>query len=125
MKQYINEAKRFQKLANIKEAPNTTMNNIAMQHSNTAPNTPPGATAGTIVNTTDEKSFQTALENDPAIKNKLNNITSIDKLDGIFKLILSKVSFKDIPKSNIITALSKALKELEPTSSTITTKKSK
>jgi hypothetical protein len=123
MKQYINEAKRFQKLANIKEAPNATMNNIAMQHSNPPPNTPPGATVGTTVNTTDEKSFQTALENDPAIKNKLNNITSIDELDGIFKLILSKVSFKDISKSNIINALSKALKELEPTSSTITTKK--
>jgi hypothetical protein len=47
MAQLINEAKRFQKLAGIvTESPNMNFDKIALDHSNTAPNTPPGATAG-------------------------------------------------------------------------------
>ncbi len=127
MKQLINEAKRFQQLANIKEAPDQRANNIAMKYSNTAPNTSgaPGATAGITVNTADENRIQDTLENSPLFKSRLKDISNATELDGLFKVILSYTSIENLSKSNFITALNRALKELEPTSSTITTKKSK
>lgn len=48
MKQ-INEIKRMQQLAGlVNESFNKDMEDIALAHSNTSPNTPPGATAGTL-----------------------------------------------------------------------------
>jgi hypothetical protein len=46
MTQLINEARRFQQLANIKEISDPKADDIALAYSNTSPNTPPGSTPG-------------------------------------------------------------------------------
>ena len=46
MAQLINEAKRFQQLAGIKEISDPKFDDIALAYSNTSPNTPPGSTPG-------------------------------------------------------------------------------
>jgi len=73
MAQLINEAKRFQKLAGIlKESPNMNMSNIALDYSNTKPNTPPGATAGETPNKLNEFKYK---------NNILNNVNGHGRID--------------------------------------------
>lgn len=131
MKTQINEAKRMQQLAGIlKEAPNKDITNTAMSFSNTSPNTSPGATAGkspsnSTVNTADEKRLRDAIEINNLMISRLEAIgDNVGELDGFFKTILDFTSINNVSKSAIISSLVKALKELSPKLSTITTKKS-
>ena len=82
MSQLINEAKRMQELANIKEDPDKMANKIAMANANAAPNTPPGATPGknTKLQGSSISSLVTKLNalgiKDPKVSIALNKIKS-------------------------------------------------
>jgi hypothetical protein len=125
MKTQINETKRMQQLAGIlKEA---IGDDIALKFSNTKPNTPPGATPGisptSTVNTSDEKKVDRVIDLVPSVIQALGKIDGPLELDGLFKVIIGDTSLKNVPKSQIVAALNKALKELEPNGTTITTVK--
>jgi hypothetical protein len=51
----MNEIKRMQQLAGLNESFNKDIEDIALTHSNTSPNTPPGATAGTSPKQSEDK----------------------------------------------------------------------
>ena len=85
---------------------------------------PPAASQATkTINTSDEKKLEDAIKQSSYIKSRLENIGTIQELDGFFKTVLSFTSIDDISKTNLITALRKAMEDINPGSPTITTKK--
>jgi hypothetical protein len=113
MAQLINEAKRMQQLAGIKK------NNLNEEETQ---QTAPQTAQTNIVNTSDEMLLQKAIESLPTLKARLNNINNVTELDGFFKILMSNTALNNQSKSSIIQSLTKALKDLEPESSSITTK---
>jgi len=112
MAHLIQEAKRFQQLAGV-----------INEEENKLPSNSKGATS--TVNTPDETMLDKAIEINPSLIKRLQNISNPIELDGLFKIILSDTSLKEVPKSQIVNALVKALKEIEPTKTSITTVKPK
>lgn len=103
MKTQINEVKRMQHLAGINE----------------------GDSDINTVNTPDEKRLKGAIEINTLMISRLNDIgDNVSELDGFFKTLLDFTSLNKVPKSTVVASLIKALKELSPESTTITTKKS-
>jgi hypothetical protein len=106
MAQLINEAKRFQKLAGlINESPNMNFDKIALDYSNTSPNTPPGATAG---NTPSPSAITTKIDqnldkiqNLSIVKQTAEKIMNDPKLLQQFQQGLSKMGVNiDLMKEN-------------------------
>ena len=78
-----------------------------------------------VINTGDELGLEKILNQLPALLSRLEKFDQIIELDGLFKSVLEKTSLEDVPKTTIIAALAKALKDISPASTTITTKKQK
>jgi len=108
------EIRRMQKLAGI----------VTEINPPTPPNFPNSSLNNTI-NTGDETRLNNIVNKLPILITALNNINQPIELDGLFKIILTATSLEDTPKNIIIGALNKALRELEPNSQKITTKKEK
>jgi hypothetical protein len=78
-----------------------------------------------INNTGDEATLEKIINQLPTLLSRLEKFDQIIELDGLFKSVLEKTSLEDVPKTTIIAALAKALKDIAPASPTVTTKKPK
>ena len=83
------------------------------------------AEAQSVSNTSDETNLEKIVIQLPVLINRLKKFDQIVELDGLFKAILEQTSLKDVSKQTIMDALRRALKEMEPDSPTVTTKKEK
>jgi hypothetical protein len=95
MAQLINEAKRFQKLAGIvTESPNMNFDKIALNHSNTAPNTPPGATAGEKPKTSDVNNLKKLILANTSLLNRLQTVNNNNEVIEFLTYILNTINPK-------------------------------
>jgi len=116
------EVRRMQKLAGIiteaKEnsplPPKSTSTAASPESQNSKTVSP------NVVNLPDEKRLQMAIDKSPLMLQRLKDI-GVTELDGLFSVILSKTKLEDTSKTVIIAAITRALKDLEPTKPTITT----
>lgn len=73
-----------------------------------------------VINKPDEKRLQSALKMNKILLSLLKNIDSTE-LDGFFKTLLNLTSLEKTSKASIMAALGRALKDMNATSSDITT----
>jgi uncharacterized membrane-anchored protein len=67
-----------------------------------------------LVNTSDEKNLQKAVDKNPTVKQYLGKIGSTNELDGALETIISQFGLQNMPKNSIISALKSALNSLAP-----------
>lgn len=119
MKKLIQEATRFQKLANIKEVSFTDLSQERPDLQ--IPQLKGGIVPPDIINTPDEKAVKQALEMNNALLQKMARISNVNELDGYLKIMLDKTTLNTTSKSSVLAAFNKVLKDLAPNSTTIST----
>lgn len=94
MKTQLNEIKRMQQLAGINEAADPKMQDIALEFSNTAPNTPPGATAGEKPKTSDVTSLTKLITSNTSLLNRLKTVNNNNEVIEFLTYILNTINPK-------------------------------
>jgi hypothetical protein len=95
MKQQLSEElKRMQRLANINEAADQKMQDIALKFSNTAPNTPPGAKAGETPKTSDVNNLTKLMTANTSLLNRLKTVNNNNEVIEFLTYILNTINPK-------------------------------